>query len=64
MSRRRFEVFEHRQMLARMRQGDSHRDIAGVRMRGIQVKLKDANGPFRGRLYMRWPTKVSAFPNI
>lgn len=39
MSRRRFEVFEYRQVLARMRQGDSDRDIAGARLMG-RGKLK------------------------
>jgi hypothetical protein len=39
MSNRRFEVFEYRQVLARMRQGDSDRDIAGARLMG-RGKLK------------------------
>ncbi|MGF6978233.1 transposase [Paraburkholderia sp. JPY465] len=39
MSRRRFEVFEYRQVLARMRQGDSDRDIASARLMG-RGKLK------------------------
>ncbi|WP_225032055.1 DDE-type integrase/transposase/recombinase [Paraburkholderia sp. XV] len=39
MSNRRFEVFEYRQVLARMRQGDSDRDIAGAHLMG-RGKLK------------------------
>ena len=39
MSRRRFEVFEYRQVLARMRQKDSDRDIAGAHLMG-RGKLK------------------------
>ncbi len=39
MSRRRFEVFEYRQVLARMRQSDSDRDIASPRLMG-RGKLK------------------------
>jgi hypothetical protein len=39
MSRRRFEVFDYRQVLARMRQGDSDRDIAAARLMG-RGKLK------------------------
>jgi len=39
MSNRRFEVFEYRQVLTRMRQGDSDRDIASARLMG-RGKLK------------------------
>ncbi len=39
MSNRRFEVFEYRQVLVRMRQGDSDRDIAGAQLMG-RSKLK------------------------
>ena len=39
MSNRRFQVFEYRQVLTRMRQGDSDRDIAGARLMG-RGKLK------------------------
>ena len=39
MSNRRFEVFKYRQVLTRMRQGDSDRDIAGARLMG-RGKLK------------------------
>jgi hypothetical protein len=39
MSNRRFEVFEYRQVLVRMRQGDSDRDIAGAHLMG-RGKLK------------------------
>ena len=39
MANRRFEVFEYRQVLVRMRQGDSDRDIAGARLMG-RSKLK------------------------
>jgi Integrase core domain len=39
MSNRRFEVFEYRQVLARMRQGDSDRDIASSHLMG-RSKLK------------------------
>src|SRR3989442_7880122 len=34
VSRRRFEMFQYRQVLARMRQGDSDRDIARARLMG------------------------------
>ncbi|MGF6759676.1 transposase [Paraburkholderia sp. GAS42] len=39
MSNRRFEVFEYRQVLVRMRQGDSDRDIASAHLMG-RSKLK------------------------
>ena len=34
VSRRRFEMFQYRQVLARMRQGDSDRDIKRARLMG------------------------------
>jgi len=34
MSHRRFEMYQYRQVLARMRQGDSDRDIARSRLMG------------------------------
>jgi len=37
MSNRRFEVFEYRQVLARMRLGDSDRDIAGAHLMVVAV---------------------------
>ncbi|TCG04498.1 hypothetical protein BZM27_40490 [Paraburkholderia steynii] len=39
MSNRRFKVFEYRQVLVRMRQGDSDRDIAGAHPFGSRPKM-------------------------
>jgi hypothetical protein len=41
VSNRRFEEFEHRQVLARMRQGDSDRDIVRA---GLMGRKKLASG--------------------
>ena len=56
MARRRFEMFQYRQALVRMRQGDSDRQIAAARIMGrrtaarlralgAQHKWRDAAGP-------------------
>lgn len=44
MGNRRFEVFEYRQVLARMRQGDSDRDIARAGLMGRKklATIRDA----------------------
>jgi hypothetical protein len=51
MSRRKFEVFEYRQVLARNRQGDSDRNIASARLteRG-KLKTVRQVAPARGWL--------------
>jgi hypothetical protein len=40
MARRRFEIFQHRQALVRMRQGDSDRQIAAARIMGRRTAAR------------------------
>lgn len=49
MSKRRFEMHHYRQALARMRRGDSDRDIARSRLMG-RKKQGFEGGPNLGRL--------------
>jgi hypothetical protein len=49
MANRRFELFEYRQVLVRMRQGDSDRDIARAGLMG-RKKLTPTLEPFRDQI--------------
>jgi hypothetical protein len=40
MARRRFEMFQYRQSLVRMRQGDSDRQIAAARIMGRRTAAR------------------------
>ena len=50
MSNRRFEVFEYRQVLTRMRQGDSDRDIARSRLMGRPQGRRVSRAGHRARV--------------
>lgn len=58
MARRKFEMFQYRQALVRMRQGDSDRQIAGARIMGRRTAAR----PRELALQRNWLDVSAAMP--